>query len=432
MEDNNLNQFFDTLLGKNKEANISIGNEINTNSNTSILTDKKFECNLRNVLEKNLPIKMEKENMDLLEEFKLYKMELFNRKTKELIKSNIFLAREQYYYIKMENKYFFISNDDISNLNYYDADSNKKIENIKGFEETQQVSNDSAKFFLQKKDNKEQDFKDEKQAFFDDIKLNLISKETISFIGNNNNIPEDFFENYYVRAKLLSQGDYPYSICLGKDKENKPSTGTIHYPMEKYYVKLTLRKGQFDGVYSSEREIELSELKIDVIYKTFDKIPEKSKILFEFKNGNGGEDKVLSQAVNYQENAKALLNGMTFYHIIIIRSRKLRKALENLKKRIDNEKFTNFAILCLNDKLVICGEEFKYVQNIENVKKIKALKNLKKSGSSSNNSQISDISDLSFKNYIKEKLSELEKSMTKSMTLIRKEIAALKKSDEVQ
>lgn len=254
MTDVNFDEFFDDLLGKNKEQ--SIENDINTISNSSTLTDKKFEYNIRNVLEKNLPIKkFDYKNMDLLKEFKIYKMELFNRETKELIKSNFFLADKQYYYLQLNKEYFFISNDDLTNLNYFDSETMKK-ESIKGFEETQQVSQDSTQFFLQKEN--ESNSEDNREAFFDDIKLNLLSKETISFIGSNNNIPEHFFEDYFIRGKLLSHGKYPYAICLGKGKENKPSTGKIHYPMEKYYIKLTLRKGKFDGAYSSIKDFELS------------------------------------------------------------------------------------------------------------------------------------------------------------------------------
>ena len=65
----------------------------------------------------------------------------------------------------------------------------------------------------------------------------------------------------------------------------------------------------------------------EIIYSNFENIKENAKILFEFKNGDSGENKVISQANNYQINAKALFKGEPFYHIIIIRSRKLGNLL---------------------------------------------------------------------------------------------------------
>ena len=373
------NAFFDSIIGKKKENDSTTGNDIE-NTITSELTDKKFENNLRAVLEKKIPItRLKYSNFDLIKEFKLYKIELFNKNNREIIKSKIFFSDEKYYYINLENEYFFISSDDLANLNYYDSISLKN-EKIKGFEETQLLSNDSAKLFLEEDQKKKITDSNEKvyNPFFDDIKLNLISNKTISYIGNNNDIPNDLLAHYYVKGKLLSHGKSPHAICFGKDKDNKPSTGTIHYPMEKYYIKLTLRKGQFDGAYSCTTEFELSQFKCDIIYQTFNKIPKDSAILFEFKNGDGGENKIISQAVNYQENAIVILKGQVFYHIIIIRSKKLGIALKNKKEQIEKKKLNNFAILCLNNDLVICGEKF-------NEKKVK--KKYKKSESSESTSR---------------------------------------------
>jgi len=30
-----------------------------------------------------------------------------------------------------------------------------------------------------------------------------------------------------MKERLLSKGNTPYTICFGKEKENKPTTGTI-------------------------------------------------------------------------------------------------------------------------------------------------------------------------------------------------------------
>lgn len=415
MKDENLDRFFDDILGKNEDSG-------KDNSTASELTDKKFEYNLRKALEKTLPItKLESKTHEFTKEFKLYQMDLFNQETKKLIKSKKFLSKEKYFYLEEKNQYFFIDRDDLSTLYYYISESKNK-DKYKGFEETQQLSIESTKFFLNNDDIKSIE---ERDAFFDDIKLNLISKKTVSFIGNNNNIPDDYLDNYYIRAKLLSHGKYPFAICLGKDKENKPSTGIIHYPMEHFYVKLALRKGQFDGEYFSLKEIDLSKFNCEIIYKTFDIIPENVSLLFEFKNGNEGDDKVILQAVNYQENAKSLLEGNEFYHIIIIRSKKLGKALGNKKGEIEEKKLKNFAILCLNNKLLICGKEFKKVEEHENidmnidVKEINTKKGSKKSGSSKSGSQ---NESLVTKSFLQEQLLEFKNSL---LELIEAKIAAL-------
>jgi len=381
MKDNNLYYLFDSILKKNNEVNSSESDM--SSSVASALTDKMLEYNLRLVLEKNLPVTKYEEQPNLIKEFKIYKIDLFNSKTRELIKSNLFLADANYYYLELENEYFFISNDDLSSLNYYDSKT-KKSEKIIGFEETQQLPNNSTTLFLQNEDiNKILEYKNDDGAFFNDIKLNLLSDKTLNFIGNINNIPKSYLDNYYVKGKLLSYGQYPYAICLGRDKESKPSTGIIHYPMQNYYIKLALRKGQFDGVYLSRNELELSIFKCEIIYNTFNKIPKDKFILFEFKNGNGGEDKLIIQAVNYQENAKVLLENKEFYHLIIIRSKKLKKALEKKKERIISKNLANFAILCLNNELEICGKKLKETQQVKVDAKKTGSKSSKKMESSS-------------------------------------------------
>lgn len=427
MEENDLQKLFDSLLNKDNISESDING-----SAASSLTDRKFENNLRLVLEKNLPVAKYIDKVNLIKEFELFKIELFNRKTRELIKSNAFLSGDAYYYLTLENEYFFISNDDLSSLNYYNSKTNVKAK-IKGFEEKQQLSDNSTTFFLQNEDinrNIENSSKNDNRAFFDDIKLNLVSRETINFIGKIDNIPKNYLDDYYVRAKLLSYGQTPYAICLGKEKESKPSTGIIHYPMENYYLKLTLRKGQFGGAYISENEFDLSTFNCEVIYNNFVKVPKDKFILFEFKNGNGGEDKILLQAVNYQENAKVLLDGAEFYHIIIIRSTKLKKALENQKDRINNKNLVNFAILCLNNKLEICGKDFKNIENAEVHSKRIGIgkKGSKKFESSiSDNSLINETKEInnSLLLQIMSELREMKSEMKTMKSEMKKEIKNL-------
>ena len=67
--------------------------------------------------------------------------------------------------------------------------------------------------------------------------------------------------------------------------------------MKKYYLKLTLLKGQFDGAYSCSQEIQLSKFQCKIIEANFEKITERSKIIFEIKNGNGDEDIIISRFV---------------------------------------------------------------------------------------------------------------------------------------
>ena len=208
-------------------------------------------------------------------------------------------------------------------------------------------------------------------------------------IGENDNIPKEIFDNYYVKAKLLTKGNNPHAICLDKNVEYTPGQGIIHYPMEKYYVKLNCVKGQFDAIFISEKDIDLKTFECDVIYSNFQKIKEKSKILFEFKNGDCGENKVISQANNYQLIAKSLFKEDPFFHIVIVRSKKLGNLLKGKINRIEKRNFTNFAILCLNNKLKILGIDFtpKKEESKEGAKQSKSSKK-SKSKSSQSDSEI--------------------------------------------
>ena len=216
--------------------------------------------------------------------------------------------------------------------------------------------------------------------FLQEIRFNLLARDTVSYMGENNNIPDIFFDNYYVDALLMTKGNEPYAIYLGNGKNRTPGQGKVHYSMKDYYVKLITITGQFDGVYINSKEIDLEEFKCDKLCNTFDKIPANSNILFEFKNGKRGENKVISQAIRYQENAKEMFGGDKFYHIIIVRD-KLFNALKENASRINSYNFSNFAIL------KICGNPLKIFNKY--LSEYKDADNKAKNPMSSKNSVIS-------------------------------------------
>lgn len=403
-EINNIYQKYFKQEKKNSVITEDSESEVDNSSISSIsrLSDKEFEKNIRNVLEKELKLlKIENKILSKNKEFKIFKMELYERKTKNLIQSNTFNSDEEYYYLKENDEYFFIRSDNLSKLYYHDNKNNIQ-KTVKGLEEGQILDNAVNFYFNEKEVNNnnnieiEQDAK--KETFFDDIKFNLISSQTISVIGSNNNISKDYLDGYYVKARLLSNQNKPYGICLDKGKEFQPGDGKLHYPNENYYVKLTSISGQFDGTYRCSKEINLSNFGCEIITKNFDKIPENNILLFEFKNGKGGENKIISQAIQYQKNAKILFRNEVFYHIIIVRSQKLGKQLIKKIRLIKEKNFSNFAILCLNNKLNICNCDI--CDNRSNTLSRDSKKDPKRSNNS-NNSLSNDIQ------LIKEDLSKI-------------------------
>lgn len=318
--------------------------------------DKRLEINLRKTLETFFNFSLPKdEKLRKNEEFHYFQMDLFNQKNKELIDSSCFGDDEPYFYIKLDKKelteYFIIRNDDFSKLFFYNTKNEK--EEIRALEESHEISNETTKFFFSGKEESNV----ENEMFFDDIKLDLISNKTISFIGKNNDIPEDILKNYYVKGRLISRGTSPYFLSFGRDIENKRGEGKFHYPMKSYYAKLTSNKGQFDAAYISSSEIFLDSFKCEIIYQNFKSIPKDCAILFEFENGKTGEKKVITQANKYQNNAKFILKNADFYHIIIIKTTALGDALRNYidKNKTQISMLKNFAVLCLNDIPKICG-----------------------------------------------------------------------------
>ena len=101
--------------------------------------------------------------------------------------------------------------------------------------------------------------------------------------------------------------------------------------MKNYYIKLSSIKGEFEGIYTSQKDFNLHDFHCRIIFSQFDIISENSIILFEFKNGKSGENKIIIQAINYQKNAKVIFKDQKFYHIIIIRAKELG---DKLKEKI--------------------------------------------------------------------------------------------------
>ena len=187
-------------------------------------------------------------------------MEIFDKKEKKLLKSKSFF-QEEFYCLEIKEEAFIICSDDLSKLYYYNSKTkNKSL--IQGFEETQTISKETTNFYFTKEEENiimENEQKENKEIFFYDIKFNLISNETISFIGENNNIPDDILKGYYIKGKLLLRGNNLFALGFGKDKEYKIDEGTIHYPMNVYYIKLTTIKGEFDGIYTSMKTFKFKD-----------------------------------------------------------------------------------------------------------------------------------------------------------------------------
>ena len=326
----------------------------------SLSSDTNLEISIREIISKKLPIlNFKSENIEEGKEFIIFHMELFDSDSKILLCSNYFF-NEEFYGLKNGEDTFFIQRKDLSKLYYYNIKTkNKKI--IIGFEEKQQTSKDNTKFYFTEKETNNLEIKNSEEnegLFLNEIKFNLISKETTSLIGENKNIPEEFLDDYYEKSKLLCEGNNLFALCTGRDKEFEKGEGVIHYPMKNYYIKLSSIKGEFEGIYTSQKDFNLHDFHCRIIFSQFDIISENSIILFEFKNGKSGENKIIIQAINYQKNAKVIFKDQKFYHIIIIRAKELG---DKLKEKINEElirknKFINFAVLCMDNSLSICNE----------------------------------------------------------------------------
>ena len=81
--------------------------------------------------------------------------------------------------------------------------------------------------------------------------------------------------NYYVKEINFLLYDF------GRDKEFKIGPGTIHYPMKKYYIKLRTIKGEFDGIYTSQKDFNLIDFHCRKLFSQFDTISGNSKIIIK-------------------------------------------------------------------------------------------------------------------------------------------------------
>lgn len=336
--------------------------------------DKEFENDLRAILENTFSLsKVENKVISENKEFHFYEMDLFDLKqNNEPIMTKYYDEKEERFFIKQEDEYFIIRNNNLSKLYYYNSKNNEKLI-FPGIEESQLTSYESTKFYLMKEkemENPKSNPQEMEPTFLNDIKLNLMSEKTISFIGENENIPEQYLKDCYVKGHLISKGNNPFLLCFGKETEINTGEGKFHYPMGKYYVKLTSIKGQYDAAYKNFKDINLNDFDCKITYSNFTEIPKGNYILFEFKNGKGGEKKVLDQANNYQKTAEFLLKNNKFYHIIIIQKKSLSNAISAIinKNKSIISNLNNFAILCLEDKYEICKKNLKdfSIKNVNN------------------------------------------------------------------
>ena len=418
------------------------------NSKLVIIKDKKdSDSQFENDLGLKIKTRLKLSKIDNVEnkEFRFYQMELFDNE-KNLIDIDDFEENRNFYYIKKESKYFYIDNDDLSKLYFYDEES--KINKIIGGYEESQITNSeyTTKFYLtedeSKKEEKKEDstgkkikvddkmddqlYPESKETFLDEIKLNLISDKTISFYGKNNNISQNYLQGYCVKGKLLSKGKKPYLLGFGKEINVKSKEGKYHYIMDNYYIKLTSIKGQYDGAYKNpEKSIDLKVFKSRIIWNNFDNIPKNEIILFEFKNGIGGEKKVIQQAKRYQSTAKFILEGKKFYHIIILAKSSLGDSISNYLDKNKNvlDKFGKFAIICLDDQSKIFGEEISMTispidESKNSSKGSKSSKSSKKSKSPKSFEEETKLTLQYLLNYMK-KLDESINEMKESIKTIK-------------
>ena len=448
---------------KSKSNSISNSIEIESTTNNDVEeNDQQFEHYLRKSLKENLSLEeIPKEKLKENQEFQACKMKLYNTKEKKLISTKPYYCDKKYYWINDGEKYFIIKKGDFSTLYYCDYKT-KEYKIIRGIEESQQ---NDAKLILRKNENvpepkteqkddkliqpKNCDKKDlvpkneekeesklikeedktadkkeptkedlEEDMFLHEIKLNLLSKNTVSVVGENNNIPPDIFERYYVEAILMTKrNDEPYALYLGKGKDNNPDNGNIHFIMDNYYVKFTVIKGQYDGAYINPTKINLKSFGCKIVCNTFDEIKENSNVLFEFKNGKGGEKKVISQAKRYQESAKIIFGENSFYHIIIVRE----NLGDILAKRMNKlQKFKNFALLKLDNTQKIFGKPLNPFKGKSKTGKSpqKSAKSFKTTDSKKN----APIKQQDFNTKIKTLKGEIMGEMNKKMDSFKEEI----------
>ena len=171
----------------------------------SMLSDKNFEISIREKISKKLPIcRYQDKNTEQGKEFILFFMELFDAKTKELLCSYYFFDKK-FYDLKTGKESFFINRKDLSKLYYYNYKT--KINKIIFWFEEEQQTKDMTKFYFTENQKNNNNSGENEELFLNDIKFNLISKETISFIGENNYISENLLDDCYVKGEIIMFGN---------------------------------------------------------------------------------------------------------------------------------------------------------------------------------------------------------------------------------
>ena len=80
-------------------------------------------------------------------------------------------------------------------------------------------------------------------------------------------ISQDYLQGYSAKGKLLSIGNNPYILGFGKENNYHSSEGVFHYSVNNYYIKLSSIKGQYDGAYKSDKEINISKSLYNLSYQ---------------------------------------------------------------------------------------------------------------------------------------------------------------------
>ena len=173
MASKNLDNYFDDIISKLKLKSQSTESEI-TITTINTWKDLDFEKQLNNILIDRLSVsKLQLEDLYLNEEFGIYIMEMYDRKTKKLIKRETFKSSHNYYYLQKDYEDFFVPKKNLIYLYYYDSNT-QTIKKILGSEESRET--DTTQFFLEKKEGNEIIENNEENSF-SDIKFNLIKKK---------------------------------------------------------------------------------------------------------------------------------------------------------------------------------------------------------------------------------------------------------------
>ena len=123
MASKNLDNYFYDIISKLKLKSQSTESEI-TITTINTWKDLGFEKQLNNILIDRLSVsKLQLEDLNLNEEFGIYIMEMYDRKTKKLIKRETFKSSHNYYYLQKDYEDFFVPKRNLIYLYYYDSNT---------------------------------------------------------------------------------------------------------------------------------------------------------------------------------------------------------------------------------------------------------------------------------------------------------------------